>query len=650
MAGDQDDFPIETVEGLRPRGTFGERLLIGVAGVALLGGVLVAVGNVLPEAPEAARASPSAAAISSGPAHPSPTPRTRREPRTVTLARVPEFTQMPFDDVFYGWIRTTGEVPLYPQADDQLTPTETLPPGYVAHASGMGGPGTEGLENWLSIDTAMPSGWIDASDPALVERFSEAAAYRGSTDLYGIAAGPNGFVAWGSDARGGVVIYGSADGATWSPGEVPTIGNGYMVGAAHGPVGWVAVVQAMADDWRPLTVLLQSEDGIRWTAWGAFEQLINVTQILGTPSGYVVTDYASGFSEVWTSTDAVEWHEQQAPAMSSSPTMAWSTGDGFVLNGSAHEAPFSRDGVTWLPGNDGPGGERMRVIELWDGLLAVDEGLDGTPRTWRGIIGRQAVTWDLLEESGLQETRLTALVEDGDQGLAIGWDTSTGEAVAWRMTVSGWRREPFPSDELGGVPVLAAGGRQGVVAVGYRPTLGGVNPVIWHLADRRWLPEAEPVVPPAADPAEGACEPLPTDVLAFMTLDVLHAVACHGATPTTFRAYTLLGGCPGCYGASEDVFEPRWLADYGAEPSLLISPVADADWGGQPVAIHPSLAYDPAWAAGHAVEITGHFDDPAAAECRMVPGPRSVPWRLVPQEVVNGCRTRFVATEVTVVD
>lgn len=648
MAGDRDDIPIETVEGLRPRGSFGERLLIGVAGIALLGGVFVAVGNVLPEAPEPARASASPAPVSSGSAGPSASPRTRREPRTVTLTRVPDITPTPFDDVFYGWIRTTGEVPLYPQADDQLTPTETLPPGYVAHASGMGGPGTEGLENWLSIDTGTPTGWIDASDPALVERFSEAAAYRPSTDLYGIAAGPSGFVAWGSDARGGVVIYASADGATWSPAEIPPMANGYMVGAAHGPVGWVAVVQTSAEDWRPLAVLLHSEDGVTWTAWGVFEELINVTQILGTPRGYVITDHASGYSEVWSSTDAVEWHEQQAPAMSSSTTLAWSTGDGFVLNGSAHEAPFSRDGVTWLPGSDGPGGERMRVIELWDGLLAVDEGIEGTPRTWRGIIGRQEVTWDLVEEDALEGSRITALVQDGDQGLAIGWDTATAEAIAWRMTVSGWRREPFPSNEMGGVPILAAGGERGVVAVGYRPSLGGVNPVIWHLADGRWRPEAAPVVPPAADPAEGPCDPLPTDMLAFVTLDVLHAVACHGATPTTIRAYTW--DCRDCFGVSEDTIEPQWLADYAAGPALFISPVADGGWGGQPVAIHPSLAYDPAWAAGHMVEITGHFDDPAAAECRMVPGPRSMPWRLVPQEIVNGCRTRFVATEVTVVD
>ena len=137
-------------------------------------------------------------------------------------------------------------------------------------------------------------------------------------------------------------------------------------------------------------------------------------------------------------------------------------------------------------------------------------------------------------------------------------------------------------------------------------------------------------------------------MLAFVTLDVVHAVACHGATPTTIRAYTW--DCRDCFGVSEDTFEPQWLADYAAGPALFISPVADGGWGGQPVAIHPSLAYDTAWAAGHMVEITGHFDDPAAADCRMIPGPRSIPWRLVPQEIVNGCRTRFVATEVTVVD
>jgi hypothetical protein len=83
---------------------------------------------------------------------------------------------------------------------------------------------------------------------------------------------------------------------------------------------------------------------------------------------------------------------------------------------------------------------------------------------------------------------------------------------------------------------------------------------------------------------------------------------------------------------------------------LYLSPIED-DSGGwwMPGVIHPSLQDDADW-PGHWLEVTGHFDDPAASECRWTPSPASAwfyeGWRMT----VNQCRQQFVVAEVRVVD
>ena len=657
VEGDRDDFSIDTTEGQRPGGSFGDRLLIAVAGLALLGGALVAIGNVLPRAPEAVRASANPDAIASATPSERATPRPTRKPATATLIHLPELTASPTSlQPFYGWIRTRGEVALYSHPESS-EPFELLPAGFIGHAAAGPFYDEQAPDGWLMIEDPSPQGWIDASDETLVERFPES-SWPGSADLQGIAAGADGFVAWGNDASGAVALYASSDGAAWAPANLPHLTGGYIVGVAHGPVGWIAVIWVSLEGqgpWQSTQVVFQSDDGLAWTPWGALQDTsLNIGQLVGSEAAYVaIGGNISGQTGVWSSTDGVAWHEQPAAVLGSNMGgwgRAWPLADGvLVSSGVGGDAFFSRDGTTWLPATDGPGGDRMLVIEQWDGLLAVDEDPRGAPRTWRGVIGREALTWQRQErwDEALAGTRLTALVHEGDQVLGVGWEVNSAEPIAWRMTVSGWRPAAPPPSEMGGVPFFVASDASSAVVVGYRPTLEGVNPVIWRLKDQRWTPEAEPVVQIAPDAAERGCPPLPTDALNLLTVDAPAAVRCHGAAETTVRAF--VADCPDCFGGvPEDVYEPRWLADYSA-PSLLISPLENGQWGGSSLAIHPSLTYDADW-IGQEVELTGHFDDPASADCRWLPAAHSAPWRIVPAETVNACRLRFVVTAVTPLD
>lgn len=63
------------------------------------------------------------------------------------------------------------------------------------------------------------------------------------------------------------------------------------------------------------------------------------------------------------------------------------------------------------------------------------------------------------------------------------------------------------------------------------------------------------------------------------------------------------------------------------------------------VVLDPSLGFDDAWVRTW-VEVTGHFDDPAAATCRWIPSPAEEQWYAGRQQVIDGCRQQFVVTAV----
>ena len=105
----------------------------------------------------------------------------------------------------------------------------------------------------------------------------------------------------------------------------------------------------------------------------------------------------------------------------------------------------------------------------------------------------------------------------------------------------------MPAD-FGGLPGLAAGGPQGVVAVGQLASNSGRMPVFWHLGDGFvWEREAIPVMPAPTAPNPRTCGPKPDDLLGLLSTDSLGGDLL-GDAPITVRGWSV--PCDGCYSRS----------------------------------------------------------------------------------------------------
>lgn len=145
-------------------------------------------------------------------------------------------------------------------------------------------------------------------------------------------------------------------------------------------------------------------------------------------------------------------------------------------------------------------------------------------------------------------------------------------------------------------------------------------------------------------------EPLPVDCPGNADLTTLlrtsawERVSCLGSDAIQLTGVTEIA-CQG--GVREAAYEPIWLATWC--PSFALTDRQSADG---PISARLSIAFPPGLslpddlANGSIVEITGHFDDPAAAACDVEPETKyqandSSLWVL--------CREQFVVTEIEVV-
>ena len=91
MDFDPDQIPLSTSEGRRPSSTAGDRMMVGLAALAMMGGVLIAVSRLIPEQPDQTSQA-SATPVQSAEDRASPSPRpspSPRSPRTVTVDPAP---------------------------------------------------------------------------------------------------------------------------------------------------------------------------------------------------------------------------------------------------------------------------------------------------------------------------------------------------------------------------------------------------------------------------------------------------------------------------------------------------------------------------------------------------------------------------------
>ena len=661
---DRDRIELEMSPGMQPPSGLGDRVLVGLALVVLVAGAFIAVGNVLPDPGETGAASQEPSGPSRAP-RPSPKPQA---PRVATIED-PDF-EIPPPELTYGFngfVRALGDVVIraYPSAD--APQVGTLTTGDFAYAEQQDQP--DGEPGWLFVQE--PQGWIaSVADGVDRVRRYEYPRHRYSGGIESLAAGQDGFVAMvtppsGPDSYEPRQPAISTDGASWRSGGETLVDSWNGGSIAWGPSGWLAA-SYVTDDSHGRIWIWSSADGLRWTRLGMLGGIERefVTQFLGSGDGYLLETYSEqgGYSPnggtIWSSADGQTWVESTDPVVTrptSRDRHIAALQRGFYLWTSATDPPdgdtfaaFSADGQTWTELDNGPDGVGLQLAELADGIVAIDLNRDTlAPRVWSGVLAEGRVSW--IRESASDEAfaggLVRQLVSDGNRVYAFGWDASTEEPLVWSGDGVDWVGSALP-ESFGGIPTLAAAGPAGVVVVGHRQTLRGDNPIFWHrTATGRWVPEPNPILELVPDPATDQCPRPPADVAEYSVIDAPAMVSCFGATPFSFRAYSF--DCGECYGSMEGNPEPAWLVN-PTENLLFLAPNDVLTDLSANAVLAPSLEPDPAWKRTW-IEVTGHYDDPAALTCRQDIGADSMEWWLSRSWVIERCRLTFVVTEVKVV-
>lgn len=663
---DDREVRLETTGGWQPSPSGGERILVALAAIALVSAVLIVAGNLLPDQ-ETARDPAS-----------TPRPTARATPQSTPFVPIelgvilpPPLSAQPIAP-FYGWIRANVDLPILSDNSEFGNPFGTLPAGAVAYAHEQEEDQPPDASGWLYIDDPGPSGWIatraDGTD--LVTRYApQVFPFPGL--IWSLEAGANGFLAMGTPAaRGdqyaGTQLFASTDGVSWQAASEPPTPACCWFAAAWGPAGWVLVGTSPEDDvdsW-----IWTSPDGLHWGPAGVIGSTLRHSGhpgvIEGSDLGYLLTTSPSGrgatATTTWYSADGSSWIESRVGQpendqlrIAAMPIGFYAWTDATQTDSREGYAAFSVDGVHWVPVAGGPDASGAQVVAVGNQLIAMEsDPSTGTFRAWTGAIRGDELTWSNLQSgAAFIGAAFTSLVPDGRQAVAFGWDLATEIPLTWSSYGGSWTRDALP-EAFGGIASLVAGGERGAVAVGHRWNTRGDNPVFWHRATPlrqegyQWEAEPTPVLGIAPDPAAAQCSTPPTDALDFINLDRPAFVACFGSRPITFRAWS--SRCDECIG-SDGRYQPEWLAA-SAPNSLFVSPIKSTGWW-TAVLLGPVLGPSPtddlldAW-----LELTGHFDDPAAQSCTWTPPPSESRYYTGSRPVVETCRQQFVVTAAQVVE
>jgi hypothetical protein len=146
---------------------------------------------------------------------------------------------------------------------------------------------------------------------------------------------------------------------------------------------------------------------------------------------------------------------------------------------------------------------------------------------------------------------------------------------------------------------------------------------------------------PTASGTTGCVNP-PANLASVAALDEPGRLACYGGSTLTFEAVVSkpIQDC----GVGPRI-EPAWFCMPGV---FLVDPNATADSTGGPLAAYwnPASGLTPSsFPTDRTLTITGHFDDPAASTCHVVPGASAQP-SASPDPLVLACREEFVVTSV----
>jgi hypothetical protein len=670
-----EEIPLETSEGARPRSTLSDRLMVGMAALALLAGVVIAGANFLGGLDDGVAAASGAPSSSNAPqasrtAPPSPTPRALRE--LTIIPGKPDDPPPEGRSVPMGWVEIVAPTVMQRGPSDASEVMRQLPAGEILLAY-LDDP--VGWASTVASDQSDAVGWVRSTDAA----GKEVAIFHPVDDetypgqVSGVWAGPEGLLAMVAPpqnqyAASHPYLASSRDGERWTPISTdPALAATYPQ-IAWGAQGWLAIGVPY---WTQNPWIWQSYDGLQWEALGALPVAPDAgwpSQLAGSKLGYLLIfeEYRSNgtMASTWFSPDGITWQEAADPfgrtdAQRTSPNrslLVLATGFGFLVWTASYDATdsagtqvaFSADGVNWSPVEleDPAVAANLQLAIVGDTVLGLGSGPDGATRAWRAHLA-DGGSMQLSHEPSLEAPFAGALgVLLGSNGVtahAIGYLPGAGTSRAWSSDGSSWRIWPGTTPpQFSPRTSIGAVGPDGLVVVDYRSSAMGENPVFWHLRPNgTWVVEAAPIVPMVPDPTPADCGPLPTTGLQFALIRQNWGPICFGDQPLTFTAWS--APCDWC--SNEPVQDGPWLLD--AQPQLALRPVPGDPWPNREAVLDPSLqvAVDlsEVW-----LRLTGHFSDPAAAECAYPTG--WIGGYYGPSdEAVRSCRGRFVVTALEVV-
>ena len=424
----------------------------------------------------------------------------------------------------------------------------------------------------------------------------------------------------------------------WHPAFRPTLGSRAQIEG----VRWLGDRFAVVGGDGQGAVVWWSDDGLEWTRTRPAQATRRGagTSIAGDESGYVMIGYQWSprqRARIWYSDDGRVWREPADELERMAQTHAVvQRGDGsFVVYGSGSRggcwmAVSTDGGATWesrLPGewDHGAGSGCPGPVERDDvGLVAlVDDGIgvskDGTG--WEQVVSEQEMRAALADAPGrIYRPGLVPLGEGrflvgGSETTSLLWSRDGGlELVEDRFDWTDLKRRQM------------AIGPERAIAVQSGITAPLVSPPV-DVYSERWKRR------------EPACRPNKPKVRDIVAMRPAERLECYGGRELTFSAwvpyYEYGGTCP--FGAPYD-----WMVCWDYHVATGPGPGRDfLDFG-----LAPGARY--VGDAGDRVRVTGHFDDPAAAQCPEPGWNGKVPsgWgRQTRAGFVNECRKRFIVTD-----
>lgn len=640
------EVSVETTQGDSPRSSVGDRLMVGLAALALASGALIGLSKIIPTSPEAdASRTPRASASAS--AAPS---RGDALLRALRLAGDSPPVAGPAFGEHGSWARALRPLRIVQERRAGSAEVGELHPGDAMYLADR----PKGSE-WQQVIAPL-HGWFRLEMPGgLSVRSFGKHALDALVEPDAVFAGPDGqFLFGGWDTTTSSYILAFTDhGNRWQRTDPPS-GTEY-VRAAHGPHGWIALtVGALVTG--PRVWVWQSDNGTGWSSLGDLSSLIpddglSEIDLAGSSRGYVMTPFHAGGgrapARVLFSPDGVTWSEQATPI---GPDRVAASAIGFYAYSTNHSerpiAGFSSDGVHWSGVDTSEMSRLVGVAGAGDGFVALDR-LGDLVRAWSGRLEQGRLAWrrDASAEMAFAGAVVTSL-SGGATAIATGWARDTEAPLWWNLGPAGWQRHELPAS-FGGLPRVAGASNAGYVVVGTGSGRLRQNPIMWASgASMTLLPERRPFLAPSASADRATCSQYSGDLLDIMMNSGLAYATCRGDASIAFRAYVVL--CQGCGPVTPaQPNEATWLAQPDPRHTLRLAPIHTGDLGSLEAVLAPGMEVRSAW-ANQWVDVVGHFDDPAADSCRIAPSvfdEAGYPGR---EEIVRECRARFVLTQVRV--